>query len=69
VIYRKNMRSLEQSARILFGCLIAICGWMLFGQRAMGWVLIASGVMTAATGVFGYCPACALGGRRPSEAS
>ena len=30
----------------------------------MGWVLLAGGIGMALTGIFGFCPACALAGRR-----
>lgn len=46
----------------------AIIGAVLyFGPTPMGWVLGAMGVMSAASGLLGFCPACALAGRRLSR--
>jgi len=38
-------------------------GYVVFGQSAMAWVAGASGLITIATGIVGFCPACAMVGR------
>ena len=35
--------------------------------RVLALVLAASGVFTALTGLFGFCPACAIAGRKALE--
>ncbi len=69
MLYRKNMGSKEGWARVLGGALIVACALTQIGLTPLGWALAASGVVTALTGLFGYCPACAMAGRRPSGGS
>lgn len=65
MLYRKNMGGRERLARALGGALIAACALGLLGLTPLGGVLAASGLGTALTGWLGFCPACALAGRRP----
>jgi hypothetical protein len=67
MFYRKNVGSKESWARVLGGSLIVACALTLIGTTPLGLVLAASGVFTALTGLFGYCPACALAGRKAVE--
>jgi hypothetical protein len=39
----------------------------VLGILPRGWLLAAGGVMVVATGMVGFCPACALVGRRAIE--
>lgn len=63
MLYRKNVGTTERWLRVAAGCLIAACGLVLFGASALGLIVAASGLFTGATGVFGFCPACAAAGR------
>ena len=67
MLYRKNLGSIESAARLLGG--VALAGFALYhwGATPLGLVVTASGVITALTGAFGWCPACAMVGRRPPE--
>ena len=67
MLYRKNMGTKERVARLLGGTLIAGCALMQVGFTPLGLVLAGSGVVAALTAVFGFCPACAMVGRRPVE--
>ena len=67
MFYRKNMGGKEQWGRVLGGALIAACSLSQIGLTPLGLVLAASGLFTALTGVIGFCPACAMAGRRPLE--
>jgi Protein of unknown function (DUF2892) len=67
MLYRKNMGSKESWARVLGGALIVACSLTQIGLTPLGLVLAASGVFTALTGLFGFCPACAMAGRIPLE--
>lgn len=67
MFYRKNVGSKEGWARVLGGALIMACSLALIGTTPLGLVLAASGAFTALTGLFGYCPACAVVGRKPVE--
>jgi len=65
VIYRKNLYSWEQLARVAAGLVMALGAiWTLPGAL-LGYALIAAGIGLALTGLFGFCPACAMIGRRP----
>jgi hypothetical protein len=63
MLYRKNVGTVERVVRIVAGCSLMACGYMVFGQSAMAWVAGASGLITIATGIVGFCPACAIVGR------
>ena len=67
MFYRRNMGSKESVARVLMGALIAACALAQIGATPLGLVLAASGVVTALTGLFGFCPACAIAGRKPLD--
>lgn len=63
-LYRKNLRSWEQRLRVaasvalaLFAVIASLPGWV---QVA----LVATAAFGALTGVVGYCPACALVGKK-----
>lgn len=49
---------------MLLGALIVAGSLMQLGTTPLGLALAASGVFTALTGLFGYCPACAMVGRK-----
>ncbi|MBB6561267.1 hypothetical protein HNP48_003960 [Acidovorax soli] len=67
MLYRKNITRPESLLRIVAGLalLAASLGWL--GFTPLGLVLAASGATGILTGVFGYCPACAMVGRKPVE--
>ena len=67
MFYRKNVGPMERMTRILFGVGLAGAGLGLYGLSLSGWVAVATGVFTMATGIVGFCPACALVGRRVPE--
>ena len=63
MLYRKNIYSWEQGLRIIAGLALAVFGVLGLGEF-WGFGLAASGVALAVTGVFGWCPACAMVGRK-----
>ncbi len=69
MVYRKNMGRKESWLRVLAGVLVVACSLGRVGFTPLGLGLAASGVLTALSGMFGYCPACAMAGRRSSEGS
>ena len=69
MLHRKNVGSKEGVARVLGGALIVACSLALIGTSPLGLVLAASGVVTALTGLLGFCPACAMVGRKPLDGS
>ena len=67
MLYRKNVGSNESWARAIGGALIVACSLTQIGLTPLGLVLATSGVFTALTGLFGFCPACAMAGRKSLE--
>lgn len=65
MFYPINVPNWERAIRIIFG--VVLIGVALIQQQfgvVGAVVLIASGVFTVATGFVGWCPACALIGRK-----
>lgn len=67
MLYRKNMGSRESWARVIGGALIVTCSLTQIGPTVLGLALAASGALTALTGLIGFCPTCAIAGRKPLE--
>ena len=65
--WRKNMGSKESWARVIGGASIVACSLTQIGPTHLGLVLAASGALTALTGLIGFCPACAMAGRKSRE--
>jgi hypothetical protein len=63
MFYVKNLPGWERWLRVGSG--IAMAGYALLRVGGIaGWILAACGVGIALSGVFGFCPMCALAGRR-----
>lgn len=63
MLYVKNLPLWERLLRIGAGVALAAYALMSVGGT-LGWVIAASGAGIALTGILGFCPACALAGRR-----
>lgn len=64
MLYAKNLPAWERWGRSLIGL-----GMVAFGVTAQwgtlaGWLLIAAGATTVLTGFIGFCPMCAMVGRK-----
>jgi hypothetical protein len=57
--YRKNIAGAHQAARIICGLVAAGLAFILLSGSA-AWLVAASGLAFALTGIFGYCPLCAV---------
>lgn len=69
MFYVKNVPGWERVVRVLMG--VALLGGALawLGATPAGWIVGAMGMMAAVSGLFGYCPVCAMAGRKlPSKA-
>jgi len=64
MIYRKNVGGFEQAIRIAAGAGMVACGLLGLGYNADGYTVAGMGVVTALTGLFGFCPGCAMVGRK-----
>ncbi len=63
MLYVKNLPMWERSLRIGLGTATAAYAVLNIGG-VLGWAIVAGGAHAALTGIFGFCPACALAGRR-----
>ncbi len=63
MVYVKNVPNGERVLRVVLGLAVAGAGMALAGG-VTGWVIAASSVGLVASGLFGYCPACAMVGRK-----
>lgn len=59
--YRKNVGGWERAARLIGGGLMPICA---LHASPLGLLFSGAGVVTLVTGAFGFCPACAVAGRK-----
>jgi uncharacterized membrane protein YhaH (DUF805 family) len=64
MLYMKNVPAWERIARVMMGAVLLAAALFYVGLTTAGWALGAAGAMAALTGLFGFCPACAMVGRR-----
>lgn len=67
MFYRKNLGSGESWVRGIAGAVVAAGSLMLVGLTPLGVGLAVGGAFMALTGAVGFCPACAMVGRKPLE--
>lgn len=65
MFFRKNLPGWERAARFAAAAAIAVCGFYWFGFSIAGYLVAAAGIFTGLTAIFGFCPACAMIGRKP----
>ena len=65
MLYRKNITRPESLLRVVGGVALIAAGLWWLSASPMGLALAASGVGRSLSGAFGYCPACAMVGRKP----
>ena len=66
MFYQKNLPAWERTARLVAGALMIACGLVAPGVHgtAVGYIIAATGAATLLTGFVGFCPACAMAGRK-----
>lgn len=68
MIYVKNVPGWERWVRGLLGFVVLGTALALFGYSWLGLGFGIVGIMALMTGLIGFCPICALAGRRLDEA-
>ena len=63
MVYLKNVSTAERALRVVLGAAVAGAGVVMVGGAA-GWLIAASATGLVLTGLVGFCPACALFGRK-----
>lgn len=64
MFHLKNLPTWERIARATMGFAIAAGGLTLMPETTAGYALAATGAMTALSGFAGFCPMCAMVGRK-----
>ncbi len=64
MFFQKNLPVWERLVRLCLGLLVAVLGYFAAPAPVMAWLGYASGAVLAVTGFIGFCPMCALAGRR-----
>lgn len=65
MLYVKNVPNVERVIRFMMGLMLlgGALAWM--GATPVGWITGAMGMMAALSGLVGWCPMCAIAGRKP----
>ena len=63
MLYVKNLPNWERIVRLLASVAMAICAYSFWGHP-IGVIFAVLAVYNTLTSIFGFCPACALAGRR-----
>jgi len=64
MFYRKNLPGWERAMRTVGGILMIAYGLLAMSGMTSGYVIAATGAVAIATGFLGFCPMCAMVGRR-----
>lgn len=64
MFYRKNLPGWERAMRAVGGVVMIGYGLLGIPGTMSGYLIAAAGAAAIATGFFGFCPMCALVGRR-----
>lgn len=62
--FKTNLPGWERAIRVAMGVMIAVIAYQFSPAALMSWLGIAMGAMLAGTGFVGFCPMCAMVGRR-----
>lgn len=68
MFYVKNVPSWERVARVVIGLAVVYAGFVLLGG-VWGTVVALSAAGIVASGLVGFCPMCAMVGRRLNKAA
>ena len=64
MFYRKNLPGWERAVRVLGGMAVIARGLLGYSDMPTGYLIAGAGVVLLMTGFFGFCPMCAMVGRR-----
>ncbi|MCK1639482.1 DUF2892 domain-containing protein [Bradyrhizobium sp. 157] len=64
MFYRKNLPGWERAVRTIGGVVMVADGLLGVPGTTAGYLIAATGAVAIATGFFGFCPMCAMVGRR-----
>ncbi len=64
MFFQKNLPVWERVIRVCMGVLAALLGWWAAPDPVFAWLAYGTAAVLAMTGFIGFCPMCALAGRR-----
>ena len=64
MFYRKNLPGWERATRIIAGAAMVACGLLGLQGMPIGYLIAGTGAVAIMTGFVGFCPMCAMVGRR-----
>ena len=64
MLYIKNVPTAERVIRVVMGLALLATALTVLGRTPGGWVTGLMGLMASLTGLVGWCPMCAMAGRR-----
>lgn len=64
MFYRKNLPGWERAMRTIGGVVMIACGLLGMTGTTAGYLIAGAGAVAILTGSFGFCPMCAMVGRR-----
>ena len=67
IYLKRNLPGWERAARLAVALLAAVAAQALLAPGLARWAGFAVAASAALTALVGFCPACALAGRRPLE--
>ncbi|SAL23506.1 hypothetical protein AWB68_00975 [Caballeronia choica] len=65
LFFQKNLPQWERTLRTVLGLAVLIGAFLVPMEPWLKWLLVASGASFVAMGFVGFCPMCAMAGRRP----
>jgi Protein of unknown function (DUF2892) len=64
MFYRKNLPGWERAMRTIGGVAIIAYGLLGMSGTMAGYLIVGTGAVAILTGFFGFCPMCAMVGRK-----
>ena len=64
MVYMKNLPGWERWSRAAMSFALIACALLAAWGGALGWALLAAGAAALVTAFVGFCPLCAMVGRR-----
>ena len=64
MFYRKNLPGWERAVRTIGGIGMIVVGLIGMSGTMSGYLIAGAGAVAIATGFFGFCPMCAMIGRK-----
>lgn len=65
IYFKRNLPGWERAIRVLSGLVLAGLAVLFSTSPLMMWIEMAAGLCLVGTGFVGFCPMCAMMGRKP----